>query len=86
MLSGSLSGDGSSAAYKTQRGKVVFAADGSFGGGSMNAEVTTDGGTTWITVGAVTSDGSVQVDFPYPVEVRFTMAGSTTPSVNYVII
>ena len=68
-------------------------AQGTFGSGTLTFETSDDGGTTWISVGVdgiFTSDGQVNIqangDCNVPTQIRATLAGATSPSVQCYVI
>ncbi len=64
-------------------------ANGDFGGGTLNIEVSPDGGTTWfaITETELTVVGLVnfQAEFSHN-GLRVVLAGATAPSLNYWVL
>jgi hypothetical protein len=65
----------------TNAEKARFAAQGTFGGGTMTLQVTLDG-TNWSTSGlTLTANGSVELTTPCK-QARWTLTGATSPSIT----
>jgi hypothetical protein len=84
--------DGSGPAFNFKGGVLVLGAFGTFGGGTIKLQYTTDNDTTWLDLGAqsgagatsLTAAGTCVVWLP-PIRARVTMAGSTAPAANYFV-
>lgn len=69
-------------------GRLVLEGDGTFGGGTLKLQFTTDTDTTWVDltpqdggVKSLTAAGSVTLFLP-AIRLRVVLAGSTTPALN----
>jgi hypothetical protein len=82
-----ITSDGSvpaSGGYVHEGGRVSYAAQGDFGGGSTTLNFSLDGGTTWSSVGsnaALSASGGGGAELP-PCLVRVTLASSTSPDLD----
>ena len=73
--------------YGHQGGRVVFAVQGDFGGGTAALQFSLDDGTTWSSTGSTTSltaDGGAGAELP-PCKVRVNLSSSTSPNLDVVI-
>jgi hypothetical protein len=73
------------AAFDWQGGRGVFAAFGTFGGGTVALQWTPDGGTDWLAVDAsgntfvtFTANGAGGFELP-PCQIRAVLTGATAP-------
>ena len=85
---GSLSADGSSADQQWRGGTGFVTASGTFGGGTLELELSLNGGSTYVgagTGGQLTSAGSFVFELPDDALIRVTLSGSTGPSLEYTI-
>lgn len=80
--------DGQSGAINWPGGRGVFAAFGTFGGGTIKLQVSYDDGATWIdadrsgdTFVTFTANGSGGFELPR-CQIRTSLSGSTSPSIN----
>lgn len=87
-----LTADGSTAAFELP-GDVnsvdVFVADSpTWGGGTLIAQQSFDGGTTWVAVASASytsGDGYLGTYDVYGRDLRFTISGSTTPDIDITV-
>ena len=88
---GPITVDSTSASFPIIAGWNEFAASGSFGSGTLSLQRSTDGGTTWIPIGAasnlaqLTASGTIGFLCASGL-VRVVMLGSTSPSVVYSVL
>jgi len=64
-------------------GVVAVQATGSFGGGTLTFYGSTDGGTTYYTLGSLSVAGALQLPWGGDGALYYTMAGSTAPTVSF---
>ncbi len=87
MKSGTLTADGSTDWIPTLGREINPVANGTFGGGTMSLEKRVDGVTSPAYdsgVGiAITASDDMIVSLGAGIEVRWTLSGSTTPSINW---
>lgn len=79
-----LSADGSTAWYKPHNGYVFLQAVGTFGGGTLTAQIMLEDGSTVQALedGAFTAGPvSQQANIPAGAPIRWTLSGSTSPSI-----
>ena len=81
-----LAADGSTPAHKVQGTLVQLQLSGTFGGGSVAAEILAADGSTWIpladdsnTAIALTVAQAKNIEVPPDTEVRATLSGATSP-------
>tara|TARA_B100000749_G_scaffold280793_1_gene278834 strand:+ start:14638 stop:14937 length:300 start_codon:yes stop_codon:yes gene_type:complete len=81
-----LTADGSTAVTAFQGEGTIFI-DGNFGGGILTIEAQSSFSTNWIaqTDGAITADSVVDIKIG-PCNIRFTLAGSTTPDLDILFV
>ncbi len=88
---GNFSADGSSAAIRTTDRPIVLIGSGTFGAGTITVEVKLVDGS-WqalntAIIDALAAPGQVitKLDFPDNFEIRATLAGATSPNINYIL-
>ena len=77
--------DGDSAVHTGQGGLRTVVAWGTFGGGTLTLQMSPDGGTTWLSLGAdveFTADGVANVQLGAGIPLRANLAGSTGANVR----
>lgn len=62
-------------------GEHLLMAAGTFGSGTVAAEYSPDGGTTWVSVATLTATGSAAFKIPAG-RIRHTLSGATSPEIN----
>ena len=89
LQSGSITTNSSTAAVSLGvAGQYYAGVSGTFGSGTINVELSDNGGTTWIALGSpaiFTSAGWVAFQAPLNSQVRLTLTGATSPSITYFI-
>lgn len=73
--------NGDSESVQVRAGEHIIMGGGTFGGGTLAAEFSPDGGTTWVVVASMTAQGSVAFKVP-PGRIRAALSGATTPDLN----
>jgi hypothetical protein len=69
----------------TNAEKARFAAQGTFGGGTMTLQITPDG-TNWSSSGlTLTANGQCQLTTPCK-QARWTLTGATSPSITMAVV
>jgi hypothetical protein len=63
-------------------GFVTVMPTGSFGGGTLQPQVSPDGGTTWVNIGGTITTGQAAVLQVSATALRVVLAGATAPAVN----
>lgn len=84
LLSG-LDASGSSSAVAWHGGLATVAAEGTWDGASIVAEISPDDGSTWISLGegaTLEADGAFNLQLPAECKVRVTATISGTSSLN----
>lgn len=90
-VTGQLTADGSTPPITTGEGALFLVASGAFGGGTLTLEVQLTDGTWQALAGAIigTLSAAGQVlsaeNFPPHFSVRATLAGATTPTVDFIL-
>jgi hypothetical protein len=86
QLTATIAANGNSATIPWIGGNGYFTAQGTFGGGIIKLQFSTDSGTTWSDIGALTtlaaSGGGMFENLP-KCSLRVNLAGATTPSIFY---
>jgi len=86
-LNGTLTADGKTSGYSFPGGTGTIQADGSFGGGTLSLEVSSDGGTTYTNGGTsvqLTSEGLFNFTLPSnALLVRLDLTGATAPDIDW---
>lgn len=80
-----LTGNGTSNVVPwTGRGPATWYLTGGIGGGTVQLEVSFDGGTTWedVTGASQTAIGQVAIDINGPCSYRQTLSGATGPTLS----
>jgi len=80
-----LTANGSTLAFNVNddNGEFGWSAQGTWGSGTLNLEVSPNGGVTWFKVGsALTADGVKHITANPHCLFRFTLAGATNPVLN----
>ena len=78
-----LAADGSTAKTNIPTdGNYSLFAFGAFGGGTLTFEASPDGGVTWLSVASFTASGRSSHYLSNGEELRATLAGSLTPTVD----
>lgn len=70
--------------YGHQGGRVMYAAQGDFGGGTTTLQFSLDGGSTWTSIGGATTltgSGAAGAELP-PCHVRVNLASSSSPDLD----
>lgn len=73
--------------YDHGGGRVTYAAQGTFGSGTVALQFSLDDGSTWSSVGSaanLTAAGVAGAEIP-PCLIRVNLSGSTSPNLNVVI-
>lgn len=73
--------------YGHPGGRVMFAAQGTFGSGTAALQFSLDEGTTWTSIGgdaSITASGAGGAELP-PCLVRVNLSGATSPDLDIVI-
>lgn len=86
-LQGSFSANGTSNSSQVRGTKAFIQASGSFGSGTLTAEVSFDGGVNWAspTDAKLTASGAFQLDLPLNTFIRLVLSGATSPAINFCI-
>lgn len=85
---GTLTANGSGTPAHVSGGNVTVACSGTFGSGTMTAEISLDGGTTFVTLGTdatKTSNAAFNLVNLPDCYIRWTLTGATTPSIKWAI-
>ena len=85
MASGTLSADGQTASTVLKSGLAYASND--FGGGTLTLQAYDGENDVWVPVtdGTLTSAGVIGFEFPFATTVRLSLAGSTTPTLDWSI-
>lgn len=76
-----LSADGSTGWHLVKNGSGVITGNGDFGGGTATVQVKNPQGNA-VAIEAFTEDFTKVIDFPISVEIRVTLASSTSPDLD----
>lgn len=85
MATGTLTADGQSDTVKLRKGVAIVSDD--LGGGTAAVQVEDPNHGTWVTLtdGSLTAAGAVGLDFPFPMDCRIDLSGSTTPNADWTL-